>query len=187
MTARADALLERAFSCLEAAPADRGSEFRLLQLATVAPDGAPELRTLVLRRFERSPLVATFHADRRSAKIRAISAAPRVALLAWSDAMQLQVRMTGEARIHTGDDVARAEWDALSSGARATYTLAAIPGTPVTDAEADAHIHEADALGQFAVLRIAAARLDILELGPKGAQFRVRAAADDPVAGRVGA
>ena len=170
---RATELLERAIARLAAAPADRHSPFRWLQLATVAPDGTPALRTLVLRRFERRPPLATFHADYRSQKIRAIASRPGVELLAWTSAEQLQIRMRGAARIHAGDDEARGEWDALSPGARATYALEAVPGTAVTDAEAEARV--ADAFGQFAVIRVAIAGFDILELGPEGAQFRVRA------------
>ncbi len=172
---REAALLDRALAGLAAASADRHSPWRWLQLATAAPDGTPALRTLVLRRFDRLPPAATFHADRRSPKIGAIAARPGVELLAWAPAEQLQIRMRGAARIHAGDDVARAAWDALSPGARATYALAAVPGMEVTDAAADARIGDADAFGQYAVIRVAIAAFDILELGPSGAQFRIRA------------
>lgn len=174
---RETALHERALAALAAAPADRHSPFRWLQLATATSDGTPALRTLVLRRFEVAPPVATFHADRRSPKIRAIAARPAVALLAWAASEQLQIRMDGVARIHADDDAARAEWDALSPGARATYALAAEPGTAVTAAEAEARV--TDAFAQFAVIRVAIARFDLLELGSEGAQFRVRGGVGD--------
>lgn len=170
---REDALLERALAGLEAAPRDRHSPWRWLQLATTGPDGTPEVRTLVLRGFDRATLAATFHADRRSPKIGAISGQPAVALLAWASGEQLQIRAGGTASVHAGDATAQAAWEALSPGARATYALVAVPGAAVTAAQADARLADADAFAQFAVIRVAIARLDLLELGPDGAQFRV--------------
>ncbi len=134
---------------------------------------------MVLRAFDADGRVLEFHADRRSPKLRAMEARPVVELLAWAASLQLQVRMRGEAELHAGDAAARAAWEALSPGARGAYSLRAAPGQAVAAAPT-----AQPAAAPFAPVRVAIAALDILELGPKGAQFRV--VADEDGVRRVG-
>lgn len=164
--------IDSALAALQRALHDRDSPLRNIQLATVSPSGRPGLRTVVLRRFERSPPRAEMHTDLRAAKVRDIASARSVVILAWSPADQLQLRFEGDAIVHRGDEVARARWDALPPGARKPYGLRADPGIPVADPGDQAHLPPAEQFGQFGVVSVALAAVDVLRLGPGGSQTR---------------
>lgn len=64
----------------------------LISLATVACDGQPEVRTLVLRWLEDQPALFV---NATSPKWRAIETEPRVALLAYWPSLRIQYRLDG--------------------------------------------------------------------------------------------
>jgi hypothetical protein len=73
-------VLAEAFRLLARCVADRRSAFRTPTIATVGRDGAPRIRTTVLRRFEPAARRLTRHTDRRAAKLTDIAHEPRVAV-----------------------------------------------------------------------------------------------------------
>ncbi len=164
--------IEAGLSALERSLRDREGDLRNVQLATVSPDGHPGVRTLVLRGFERSPACAETHSDARAGKVRDIAHAGQVALLAWSAADHLQLRFEGSARLHRGDELARARWDKLSLNARKPYGLLAEPGGPIVDPAEQPHMPHEEQFQQFTVILIALASVDILRLDPDGGQTR---------------
>jgi pyridoxamine 5'-phosphate oxidase len=164
--------IEDALSALEQAVHDRDAALRNVQVATVSPDGAPGLRTLVLRAFGRAPAVAEMHTDARAGKARDIAHARRVSVLAWSSADRLQLRFAGSARLHRDDDVARARWDTLSPNARDTYGLRAEPGVPIADPADRSHLPAEEQFRQFMVILVSLGDVDVLRLGPGGEQRR---------------
>ena len=164
--------VETAIAALERALGQRGHELRNVQLATVGPEGRPGLRTLVLRGFDRTPFRAELHTDARAAKVREIAHSRHVALLAWSGADRLQLRFTGTGLMHRGDDLARARWTALPSGARSAYGTLVEPGAPVASPDARDHLPPEEQFAQFAVISIALASLDVLRLEDHGGQTR---------------
>lgn len=166
--------VEAALSALERALRERGSDLRNVQLATLSPDGAPGLRTVVLRGFERMPAGLEVHTDGRAAKARDVDGDERVSLLAWSAEEQLQLRFEGTARLHRDDDVSRARWDALSPSARNAYGLRSDPGRRIDDPEDRSHLPEHEQFRRFAVILVSPASVDVLRLGPEGAQTRAR-------------
>ncbi len=85
---------------------ERRGELRTLQMATVDRDDHPDLRSVILRAFEREPSArAEIHSDARAAKVGDILRTDRVALLAWSAEAQLQIRLRGSARLHRADAI----------------------------------------------------------------------------------
>ena len=151
---------------------DRG-ELRNIQLATLSPEGAPSLRTVVLRAFKQAPdPCAEMHSDARAAKIGDIAHADRVALLAWSAAERLQIRLRGSARLHREDDIARTCWETLSINARKAYGRRAQPGAPTDDPDDQSNLPPTEAFRQFVVIRVALFEVDMLRLGPHGDQMR---------------
>ncbi len=164
--------VETALSALERALHERGSELRNVQLATLSPDGAPGLRTVVLRGFERMPAGLEVHTDARAGKARDIAGDGRVSLLAWSAEEQLQLRFDGVARLHRADEVARKRWDALSPNARNAYGLRSDPGRRIEDPDNRSHLPEHEQFQRFAVILVSPASVDVLRLGPEGAQTR---------------
>ena len=96
-----DALLGTICRSLAAAVKQR-SPFTLMQLATVGEDGAPKLRTIVLRRFDEETGSLSFIADLRSPKVREIKANPLVSLAAFDGGNAVQLRIDGRAENHRG-------------------------------------------------------------------------------------
>ena len=164
--------VEDALSALGRSVGDRDAALRNVQLATVSPEGAPGLRTVVLRAFGRAPALAEMHTDARAAKARDIAHASQVSILAWSAADRLQLRFEGSARLHRDDDVARARWDTLSPNARGAYGLRALPGATIADPADRSPLPPAEQFRQFAVILVSLASVDVLRLGPAGEQRR---------------
>ncbi|MDZ7737122.1 MAG: pyridoxamine 5'-phosphate oxidase family protein [Gammaproteobacteria bacterium] len=70
--------------------------FRVIQLATTAADGAPGVRSVVLRAVAAATGQLQFHTDSRSHKVTEIAAQPRVALHADDARRKLQLRLLGK-------------------------------------------------------------------------------------------
>ena len=170
-----DEVLQTAFGLLAGGIAERGSPFRTLSLATVATDGTPDTRIVVLRTFDAAARHLSVHTDARSAKCRQLHGNNAVALLGWDAARRWQIRLHGHATVHSGDPVARAAWDALPHITRQLYRLRQPPGTPLPD-PSPAHYSEGpEALGfaAFVVVGVAFDRLETLQLTDDG-QIRAR-------------
>ena len=95
-------------------------------------------------------------------------------MLAWSAEEQLQLRFDGVARLHQADDTCRTRWDALSSNARNAYGLRSDPGRRTEDPGDRSHLPEHERFQCFAVILVTPASVDVLRLGPDGAQTRAR-------------
>lgn len=121
-------LFETIWQHLARGTADRHHPARHPTLATIGPDG-PELRTLVLRRVERSAALVELHTDAASPKAAQIAADPRVALHVWLPRPRLQIRARALASLAPGDP---ALFAALPPEARANYGGPS-PGTPLPD------------------------------------------------------
>jgi pyridoxine/pyridoxamine 5'-phosphate oxidase len=171
------AALGEAWRLLEAGAAERGSPFHTPALVTVAADGAPAARTVVLRAADPAARALRCHTDLRSAKVPQIVAEPRVALLFYDAGRKIQLRVSGVARLHSGDDTARAVWARLPDGSRRTY-LVAPPGRPspeptsgMPSAPEEGGSSEEDTepgFANFAVLHIDVQRIEWLYLAARG-------------------
>ena len=172
MPASPTTFIEDALSVLKRALHDHGSDLRNVQLATVSAAGAPEVRTLVLRDFTWPPGRMEMHSDVRAAKVPAILATDRVAVLSWSAAEQLQLRFTGTACLHRDDALTRDRWETLSDRGRAAYGTVAIPGTGIPDPDDRPYLEPDERYRQFGILLVTLGSVDILRLGPEGRQAR---------------
>lgn len=175
-----DSILADAFARLSAAPADRACAFRTPALATTAHDGAPRLRTVVLRAFDPGAPSLTVHSDARAAKVAELKVDSRAALLFWDAARGLQLRISCAATMHADDAVARAAWAALPEGSRRAYRVAQASGTAISaPGQASYTLDDASAFGFFVVISLTAETLDWLHVnGPAQtrALFRFRPA-----------
>ena len=154
---------------------DPAAPFRLLTLASMAADGGPDARTVVLRGFDAAQRRLSVHTDVRSAKVAQLRANPAVALVGWASERRLQVRLLGTASLHAGDAVARAAWEALPSLARQLYRVAQPSGTPVSDPSPNQYgeLPEPAGFAAFGVVEIAYRRIETLRLTGHG-QIRAR-------------
>lgn len=155
--------------------ADRRSAFRTPTVATVAPDGTPQIRTMVLRGFDANARTLTLHTDRRAGKCIDIAHKRRVALHVYDRHAALQIRLSGTARLHIDDEVAAAGWARSSPSSRACYAINPAPGTPVPappEAPKPITLSSGDSRGvgfdQFALMAVIFDQLDWLLLHHSG-------------------
>ena len=105
--------------------------------------------------------VLDVHTDLRSPKVAALCAMPRAALHIWDQSAHLQIRISADVSILSGDAVA-AIWEKVPDPSRNSYGTEPAPGQPI--AAALDYSKPADP-ASFAVLRCTVQRMDILHLG----------------------
>jgi hypothetical protein len=166
-----DATLRVAWDALEQGVRDRKSGFHTGQLATLDAEGAPSVRTVVLRGVGRAAGWLQIHTDRRGPKPAEVARDARASLHFYDAPAKIQLRVQGRASIHLDDDVAEAAWAATRPFSRACYRVDPAPGAPLGH-PGEAVIPEAadpDAGREnFAVLRLYASRMEWLYLAAAG-------------------
>ncbi len=169
---------------LGAAATSARHAFHLLTVATVNPEGAADIRTVVLRHVDLISREIRFHTDIRSPKVQAIRREPRVALHWYDPAGRVQVRIAARATIHHGDACADAAWAAAAAMSRACYTTDVAPGDRLaafSDGPAAPAAGDDAGRRNFAVVACRFDMVDLLALHASGHQ-RVRLhLACDPV------
>jgi hypothetical protein len=131
MTPELEACLGRAFALIGGAVTDRRHAFHTPTLATVAPDGAPEARTVVLRGFDASARSLRAHADARSGKVTSLLRESRCAVHLYDAAGRVQIRLAGRAAVHGDDAVADVAWAESRDASRMVYAVEPGPGSAV--------------------------------------------------------
>ncbi|MEL7689412.1 pyridoxamine 5'-phosphate oxidase family protein [Citromicrobium bathyomarinum] len=117
-----DAILDDASRRLARAASDRRSAMHTPVVAT----GDADARVMVLRAF--TPWTLRFHTDFRAPKVNVIADDPRVGVLFYDQAENVQIRVRGTATIQRHGAVADAAWEAGTNFARRCY-LGEGPGT----------------------------------------------------------
>lgn len=166
--AQADTLLDQVWARLSRGVGDRHAAARHPTLATLSPDGMPQLRTVVLRGADRGAGVLEVHTDLHSAKVAALRRHPQAGLHVWDAGAHLQTRIEAQALILSGAEVA-AIWARVPDPSRQAYGTRPAPGTPIGDALA--YDKPADPAA-FAVLRLTITAIDALHLGPRHRRAR---------------
>lgn len=126
------AVLSGAWTLLERGVRERGhAPVPIITVATIGRDGAPRMRSVVLRGASPAARNLTFYTDLRSRKVDEITRDPRLAAHVWDPAEQIQLRLTGSASVHAEDEFARAAWSALRPESRKAYGIVPEPGTDI--------------------------------------------------------
>lgn len=100
-------------------------------VATIGLDGAPRLRTVVLRAAEVDARTLRFHTDLRGAKVAEIGRDPRIGVHFYNPEAKIQLRLSGRATIHPVDDGGAEAWAGSRSASRICYSILPGPGTPI--------------------------------------------------------
>lgn len=145
----------------------RNPQARWLQLATVAADGSPRLRTLVFRGWA-GPAQLDLLTDGRSAKRAELQAEPRVELCWLLPKARAQFRLRGQRLTLNAEaeGLARQQhWQQLRPEARALWGWPP-PGAPLAAAATfPASLADGTPLPDcFALVRIALEQVELLEL-----------------------
>ncbi len=169
---------ERACQLLMRGVANRNDDFHTPVLATIGLDGAPQLRTIVFRKFFPESRTLICHTDFRSPKIAEIAKDNRVSWLFYHVEQKLQLRVRGRAKIHTTGELADAQWHNTQLFSRRCYCGDA-PGTPKESPSSglpeflfdrEPTLEESEQLGRknFAVIRSSIDEIDAYELDVRG-------------------
>jgi pyridoxine/pyridoxamine 5'-phosphate oxidase len=106
---------------LSQAVMSRRGAWRTPVLATIATDGAPTARTVVIRRLDPEARLMEIFTDARSAKIAQIAAEPRVALTFWDPDAAEQLRVVGRAHRVEDASLVDARWEAIGPRGQEIY------------------------------------------------------------------
>ena len=163
-----------AWKLLTRGVADRRSAFHTPTIATVGLDGAPRLRTVVLRAGEPSARLLRFHTDARSGKVAEIARDPRVGVHVYDARSKIQVRLDGVARVHPWSAPrAQASWEASRPQSRAGYAQAPAPGV-VISAPHEGDVREGEGVENFNIVEVEVTAIEWLYLfhaGHRRARF----------------
>jgi pyridoxamine 5'-phosphate oxidase len=178
------AILAQAWTLLVRGGADRKSPLHTPVVASVDGDGLPQARVMVLRKADPAAATLRFHTDARSPKVLQLDGKP-VSVLAYHPGENIQLRLTGRARIGTDDPAVDGIWDQSTLFARRCYLAQAAPGTPLTgpasglpewiEGQQPTADQIAPARPNFAVLWVDVTAIDWLHLANSGhrrAMFR---------------
>ncbi|WP_299689420.1 pyridoxamine 5'-phosphate oxidase family protein [uncultured Tateyamaria sp.] len=154
------AFLAEAWQHLRRGVADAKSPARYPVFATVSPDGTPEARTVALRRADPQAGVLEVHTDTRTPKVTALRATPVAALHVWLPRARLQIRVTAQVEILTGDAVSDS-WNQIPPASRVSYGTEPLPGQPIDSVHAYDKPPNRD---RFAVLRCHVSAIDLVHL-----------------------
>ncbi|WP_347468928.1 pyridoxamine 5'-phosphate oxidase family protein [Burkholderia stagnalis] len=176
---------DRLWSRLESGVSEHRSPFTMLQFATLGLDGAPKVRTVVLRQVRRAEHRLSFHTDVRSEKVAELRRDPRIALVGNDLDALLQIRIEGIASISDDEAERRAIWQSSRPHTLLLYRAPLPPGTLV-DAPEDAHVTanqratpEDDGYANFCLIYVTVTRIDWLELARAGHRRAVFDLQDD--------
>lgn len=152
---------------LERATNDRHHEWRTPVLATVAQDGTPDARTVVLRQADAKQLQLKVFTDSRSPKVHALTLQPAATLVFWSKRLSWQLRISARIDIQTTGQQVDTAWARISqSAAAADYLSLNAPGDELTAAQANPG--DAKPQHHLAILTATVQEIDWLELRGEG-------------------
>ncbi|RQR29997.1 pyridoxamine 5'-phosphate oxidase [Burkholderia sp. Bp9143] len=181
---------DRLWSCLESGVGTQRSPFTMLQAATLGLDGAPKVRTIVLRQVSRADRLLSFHTDARSEKVAELRRDPRIAVVASDLDALVQIRAEGVASICDDEAQRRAIWQSSRPHTLLLYRAPLRPGTPI-DSPEEAHVTASgnttpadDGYRNFCVFYVTVTRIDWLDLARSGHRRAVFDLNDDGYEGR---
>ncbi|MAK61200.1 MAG: pyridoxamine 5'-phosphate oxidase [Ponticaulis sp.] len=151
----------------QAADSQSKSPMRQASVATIGYDGSPQVRIMIVRAFEPETMALTVFTDARSPKVTGLNADARMQLMMYDPGTRTQIRISGQAELHHGDDLTEKLWKGLPEYGRGDYLSRQPPGEQIAH---PGDSWEDTTLGNqnFMVLRIAIQEIDWLKLSAQG-------------------
>ena len=178
-----DASLSMAWSLLQGGTTDRRSAFHAPTVASIGVDGAPQQRTMVLRKVDPVKRTLRFNTDARSQKSRELAQLQRVSVLAYSASDKIQLRLSGVATLDRHSALAENVWRSMRDQSRVAYAQPEAPGATISEPDGyvpplELRVDDAAAAvarEHFCLLTVEVETLDWVYLnlcGNRRAQFR---------------
>jgi len=137
-------------------------------LASIARDGTPAVRTVVLRAVDWSTRTLRIHTDVRARKWAELEARPAVVLHVYDPKAKLQLRVSGEARLASSGADADAAWASSRPSSRTMYGVTEPPGSPVSDPRNVGFDAEDAARTRFGIVLVTVEAIEYLYLAAAG-------------------
>ena len=158
-----DATLEEAWRLLSEGATKAASPYHIINIATVAADGTPRIRSVVLRGFDKTTRTLRFHTDMRSPKAAEIAATASLSAHVYSKDEKIQLRMLCRATIHHDNAVAREAWRATRMMSRECYSQREGPGAVVATPESVAFEDSENLEGAYVNFAAVLCKIEMLE------------------------
>jgi len=123
-------ILADAWRLLVRGGADRRSPLHTPAVASVDAAGLPQARVMVLRKADPAAGTLRFHTDARSPKVAQLDGQP-VCVLGYHPGENIQLRISGIARIGRDNSEVDGIWNQSTLFARRCYLAQQAPGTPL--------------------------------------------------------
>jgi pyridoxamine 5'-phosphate oxidase len=127
-----DGILNEVWKMLKRGVTHFNDPFHCPVLGTTGKDGC-SLRTVILRQLLLPDRILVCHTDSRATKAEELYDSNRVSWLFYHPKKKVQVRITGQATLHTDDQFADDQWAATRITSRLNYRALHPPGTPVDE------------------------------------------------------
>jgi pyridoxamine 5'-phosphate oxidase len=124
-----DDVLKSSWKCLDDGVRNFRSPFHHADLSTI-DDNRPQSRMVILREFSETHRTLICHCDIRGPKVSQIHNNAHVSWLFYDPKKWLQLRLSGNASIHSDDTIADSQWRKMSPHHRINYCAKIAPGSP---------------------------------------------------------
>jgi pyridoxamine 5'-phosphate oxidase len=161
------------WSRLAAAAEDPKHPWHWPAIANVSLDGAPAVRTIVLREVDATARTLVFFTDLRSPKVAMIRRDPRVEFCFNDGPANTQLRVSASAEVLIDGDEVDERWRTVPPPTRAAYAQPTPSGTPIAQWQPKPQVTGEAGRENFAVVRCVVTSIDWLKLDPAG-HFRIR-------------
>ena len=125
-----DGVLNEVWAMLKRGVTHSNDPFHWPVLGTTGKDGG-NLRTVILRRLILPDRILVCHTDARATKAQEIGNSSRASWLFYHPEKKVQLRISGQAKLHIDDQFADDQWAAAKITSRLNYSATEPPGTPV--------------------------------------------------------
>lgn len=116
---------------LEEAVADRAAAWHLATFCTIAVDGSPSARSVILREVSANSRYVRFHTDKRSPKVSELACDPRATMLLWDPSARTQLRLRGRCEVSVNDAVTRSLVESSHPGSLGVFRSVLPPSSPI--------------------------------------------------------
>ena len=160
-------IYEDIWKSLDKGVKDRFSDYHTFSLATSSKNIA-EIRTVVLRGYDRQNQSIIFHTNNLTNKINEIKNNPSVGALFYDRKGKIQIRFNGDAVINNMDQYCKERWNKMSAQSQECYYQNISPGQNIESPEIVKNKLENKLSKNFTVITINISKIDWLYLSSKG-------------------
>ena len=125
-------IINEEINCLTKAIKDGKNPYHMFSLATINNNKA-EVRTVVLREVDTTPLKIYFNADYRSPKVAQLNDSPLCSALFYDIERRIQLRLSCLAIIHYNSKISKKIWDKTALQSKKCYMGSYAPSTRLED------------------------------------------------------